>query len=88
MPHRAAMKAYFVLNALSLYWAATDLLMVLVFLLPGNTRRFGRGLDQVSRHESRKQLDRCLSVYHSRAMQAFLTSLPAALFEPRCSPQH
>ena len=50
VPHRAALKAYFVLNALSLYWAATDLLLVLVFLLPGNTRRYGRGSDQVSRH--------------------------------------
>ena len=47
MPHRASMRIYFVLNALSLFWAATDLLLVLVFLLPGKIRQF-RGSDQVS----------------------------------------
>ena len=41
------MQIYFVLNALSLFWAATDLLLVLVFLLPGKIRQF-RGSDQVS----------------------------------------
>ena len=45
-PHRAAMRAYFILNAFSLYCAATDLLLVLVFLLPGTARRF-RGSEQV-----------------------------------------
>jgi ankyrin repeat protein len=38
-----ALKAYTVLDGLSLFWAAADLLLVLAFLLPGVSKRFRAG---------------------------------------------
>ena len=43
--NRAALRAYLGLEGLSLFWAATDLLLVLAFLLPGVSKHFRR-LDQ------------------------------------------
>ena len=47
VPHRGALRAYFVLNALSLYFAAADLLLVLIFLVPGKVQQH-RGSNQES----------------------------------------
>jgi len=38
-----ALKAYVVLDGLSLFWAAADLLLVLAFLLPGVSKRYRTG---------------------------------------------
>ncbi len=38
-----ALKAYVILDGLSLFWAATDLLLVLAFLLPGVSKRYRTG---------------------------------------------
>ena len=45
--NRAALRAYLVLDGLSLFWAATDLLLVLAFLLPGVSKQWRR-LDQAA----------------------------------------
>ena len=45
--NRAALKAYFILDGLSLFLAASDLLLVLTFLLPGVVTLF-RKLDQAA----------------------------------------
>ena len=47
-PHSAALRAYFFFNSFSLFGAATDLLLVLLFTLPGISRRY-RGVQQVRR---------------------------------------
>ena len=41
--NQAALKAYVILDGLSLFWAATDLLLVLAFLLPGVSKRYRTG---------------------------------------------
>ena len=45
-PRSAALRAYFFFNCFSLFGAATDLLLVLLFTLPGISRRY-RGVHQV-----------------------------------------
>jgi len=41
--NQRALKAYVVLDGLSLFWAAADLLLVLAFLLPGVSKRYRTG---------------------------------------------